>query len=69
MLLNDPAGDQWVSVEPARQRWHAHAVIDPQLERLHALPHIVIMLLPVRWIRVLREAAHQCERVIDVPLR
>ena len=67
MPLDDLAGDQRVAVEPARQRRHAHAVVDAELQRLHALPQRRgSASFPVHRIGVVGQAAHARERVIDV---
>ena len=39
VALDDLAGDQRMTIEAARQRRHAHAVIDAELQRLHAVAH------------------------------
>ena len=54
----------WFS--PLRQARHAHAVIDPELQRLHALAHFGIVTLPMLGVGVVGLTAHPRERVIDV---
>ena len=65
--LDDAAGDQWMTVEAARERRHAHPVIDPELQRLHPVAHFRALFLPAHRVRVVGETAQPCERVIDVP--
>jgi len=67
VLLNDAAGNERVPVKPARKTGNTHPVIDPQLQRLHALTLVRVMLLPVCRVRVGRQAADARQCVINVP--
>ena len=60
------AADHRVPVEAARQRAHAHAVIDAELQRLHALALCRCSCLPALDVGVVGQAADLCQRVIDV---
>ena len=64
---NDLAADHRMPAEPARQRHHAHAVIDTELQRLHplALRLAFRRRLPAFGV-LIGEAAHHRQRVIDV---
>jgi hypothetical protein len=68
MLLDDGAGDQRVTIQAPGQRGHAHAVVDPQLQLLHALPHRLVLwlLFPMHRIRVAGQSADLGKAVIDV---
>jgi hypothetical protein len=66
MPLDDGAGDQRVPVESARERRHAHAVIDGELQRLHSITHVRVLLLPAHRVRVVGEATKPRERVINI---
>ena len=67
MSLDDVARDQRMPVEPARQRRHAHAVIDARAADPSCAGALLDRcLLPTLRVGVVREAAHERERVIDV---
>ena len=64
---DDFAADHRMPAEPARQDHHAHAVIDAELQRLHALALRLAFRrrLPAFGV-LIGEAAHLRQRVIDV---
>ena len=66
VALDDVAGNQRMAIEPPRKLRHAHAVIDGELQRLHALADIRVLVLPTHGIGVVGEAAQARECVIDV---
>ena len=60
------AADQRVPIEAAGQRANAHAVIDAELQRLHPLALVGMVVLPALDVGVVGQAAEHGERVIDV---
>ena len=66
VVLDQGAGDQRMTIQTLRQRRHAHAVVDAELQRLHALPHVLVVVLPMFGVGVGRETAAAGERVVDV---
>src|SRR5262249_47432536 len=64
--FDEVAGDDGVAVEAAREGRDAHPVIDPELQRLHALPNVRVFPLPALRVGVAGEATNASERVVDV---
>ena len=61
-------GDHRMPTEPARQRRHAHAVIDAELQRLHPWPlqFTFRRVFPAFDVGLTGQAAESGERVVDV---
>src|SRR6516165_9000938 len=68
MSFDEVACDDRMPVEAARQGRDAHPIIDPELQRLHALPNVRALPFPTLHVCVVSEAANQSERVVDVTI-
>jgi hypothetical protein len=68
MSFDEVACDDRMPVEAARQGRDTHPIIDPELQRLHALPNVRALPFPALHVCVVSEAANQSERVVDVTI-
>ena len=66
MHFNNRARNKRVSIEAEGKRSHAHAVIDFELQWLHALAHLRADRLSTLRILLVGESAHLGERVINI---
>jgi hypothetical protein len=66
VALDEVAGDDRMAVQACRQRRHTHAVVEAELQRLHALPHVGVFVLPARAVGVVGEGTEVCECVVDI---